>query len=108
MKATYHERCDARLKKGVDKVGIPLDAGLVYGVVAASEGNNARPCDREAVAPHTVLDEEVDVLPPTVVGVGRNVSVPPVERLAGQFREIVPNGLSTSVDVGRALNLEAR
>lgn len=46
--STYHERDDVVCKQLVDEVGVPLNAGLVDGIVAATEGDYAGPGDREA------------------------------------------------------------
>ena len=103
---TDHEGGDAVGEQTVNKLVVELDALRVDGVVATAEGDDSSPCDGEAVCLDAVLLEEGDVVLPAGVRVGRDVAVTAVEGLAWRPAEIVPDGLSATVDVGRAFDLE--
>lgn len=81
--STYDERRDASSKERVDEIRVELYSGLVHGVIAASERNNSGPRQGETVGFDAILGEEVEVVLPAFVGVGRNIAVASVESLAG-------------------------
>ena len=64
-----HEGYDARLEKVVNELDVKVDAGLVDGVVAASQRNAARPGDGEAVGLGAERFEEGNILARAVVRV---------------------------------------
>ncbi len=74
----------------------------VDGVVATAEGDDASPCDREAVCLDAVLLQEGDVFLPARIRVGRDVAIAAVEGFARRPAEVVPDGFSATINVRRA------
>jgi hypothetical protein len=96
---------DAGLEEVVDKLDIMVEARLVDGVVAAAEGDDARPREGEAVAVDAQLLEQRDVLAGAPVRVARSDARAAVGDLAGDFAEGVPDGRATAIGVDRTLDL---
>lgn len=103
----YNEGQDASFEELVDHIRVELDAFGVHRVVSATQGDDTRPSDREAVRLDAILLEKSNIFPPQTIRVGRDVAVFAVQSLSWSPREIVPNGLASAVNVYRPLDLEA-
>lgn len=100
-----YERLDARCTEIVNKLDIVLDALFVYGVVAATEWNDARPRQREAVGLGASLLQEGNVLICAVVGVASDITRISTSNLAWNATKSVPDGVCAAVVMRRALDL---
>jgi len=102
----YHEGNDSVGEELVDKVGVELDSLGVYGIVTTAQWDDAGPRDGEPVSLHAILVQQGDVILPTLVRIGGDVSILAIESLARRPGKVVPDRFATAVDVSRALNLE--
>lgn len=107
MKLTYDEGSDLSLDQGVDEVRVELDSLRVDRVVASTKGNDSAPAQAEAVGPDAVGLQQGNVLAPSVVRVGGDVSISTVESLARNAGETIPDRGATATFVGGSFNLES-
>lgn len=98
---------DAGIEQVVDKLDVMVDALLVDGVVAATNGNDTRPGDGEAVGGGTERLEEINILLGAVVRVAGDDTRATVGDLAGDVAEGIPDRGTTAVSVDSTLNLIA-
>jgi hypothetical protein len=98
---------DAGVEQIIDELDIVVDSLLVDRVIAAAEGNDARPRDGKAVGSGTEVLEKGDILIRAVVRVAGYRAGAAVGDLAGNGAESVPDGRSTATLVGGALDLIA-
>lgn len=96
---------DASLEQVIDELDVVVNAGLVDGVVAATEGDKAGPAEREAVALGAKALQEGDVLGSAVVRVAGGNTRGAVGDLAGNLAELIPDGRATAILVNGTLNL---
>ena len=96
-------RRDAVLQAFIDDVIVKLDAFFIR--LAAALGQHARPRDGKAVRLQPHLAHERDVFLVAVVVVDGDVAVRPLERLAGDPDEFVPDAPALAVLVVGALDL---
>jgi hypothetical protein len=99
---------DAGIEEVVDELDVVVQTLLVDGVVAATEGNNARPGDGEAVGLCAGLLQELNILRNAVVGVASDITRAAASDLAWDLAEGVPDGWPTAVSIRSTLNLVAR
>ena len=102
----YHEWNDPVGDEFVDKVRVVFDPLGVGGVITTTQWDDAWPRDGEPVSLHAILAQQGDVVLPTFVRVGGNISVLSIEGLAGRPSEVIPDGLATAADVRGTLDLE--
>ncbi len=91
----------------IDELLVKCYAGGVYGIVSASERNNTRPGDREAVRLGTCEFEECDIFCGAVVRVAGYISRGAIGDLPGDCTEGVPDGGATAICGGGTFNLVA-
>jgi hypothetical protein len=90
MEQRDHRR-DSSSEEIVNKLDVEIDPGLVDGVIASAQGDDAAPGDGEAVAFCAGGFEEVDVFGGAVVRVASYVSRRSVGDLAWDLAEGVPD-----------------
>lgn len=95
------------LEQVIDKLDIVVDALLVDGVVATTNGDDARPGDGEAVGGGAERLEEVNVLLGAVVRVAGDGTRAAIGDLTGDVAESIPDRGATAVGVDSTLNLIA-
>ena len=98
---------DAGLEEVVDELDVVVDALLVDGVVAATDGDDTGPRDGEAVGGGAERLEEVNVLLGAVVRVAGDDTRAAVSDLAGNVAEGIPDRRTTAISVDSTLNLIA-
>jgi hypothetical protein len=108
MACTHHKRYNAPLQQCINQLRIEFDSFWIDRVIPTSKRNDSRPRNGEPIRLDTVLNEEVYIFLPEPVRVGGDIAVSSIQNLAWGTREVIPERLSTAVDVSRAFDLEAR
>ena len=98
---------DAGFEEVINELDVVVDALLVDGVVATTDGDDTRPGDGEAVGGGAERLEKVNVLLGAVVRVAGGGARAAVGDLAGDVAEGIPDRGTTAVSMDSTLNLIA-